>query len=255
MKQELIKPIVRVGNSAGVLLPREWLNGRAKIELVEEPIDIKRDVLEIIGDYLENIIGIYIIGSYARSEQKEGSDIDILIITKDTDKKIKKGRYDLLLISAKTLKKELENNLLPLLPMIREAKPLLNSIALDDYKNAKFTKKNIRFHIETTKSALAVIDKAIALAEIEGRGLSENIVYSLVLRLREVYIVDCLKNSKIATTKEFVCLIKKLTESDKAYRLYLNVKNDKKRSDERISVEEAEKIRNYIIKKIKEQEV
>ena len=255
MKQELIKPIVRVGNSAGVLLPRKWLNGRAKIELVKEPIDIKRDVLEIIKYYLADIIGIYVVGSYARSEQKEGSDVDILIITKDIDKKIKKGRYDLMLISAETLKKELENNLLPLLPMIRESRPLLNSTAVEGYKNTKFTQRNIRFHIETTKSALAVIDKAIALAEIEGRGLSENLVYSLVLRLREVYIVDCLKTGKIATTKELVYLIKKLTGSDKAYRLYLNVKNDKKRSDERINVEEAKKIQDYIIKKIKEQEV
>ena len=58
MGQELIKPIVRVGNSAGIVLPREWLNGKAKVELIEKPIDIKRDILEILEPYLEDVVGI-----------------------------------------------------------------------------------------------------------------------------------------------------------------------------------------------------
>jgi len=255
MKQELIKPIVRVGNSAGVLLPREWLNGKARVELFEKPIDIKKDVFEILDDYLEDIIGIYLVGSYAREEQTGQSDVDILAITKDINKRMKSGKYELMLISAKNLKKELEKNILPLLPMIREARPLLNSMAHDDYKDIKFTQENTKFHIETTNSALEVIDKSIGLAELEGRGLSENIIYSLVLRLREVYIVDCLKYKKIATIKEFVSLIKKLTGSDKTYRLYLNVKNNKEKSNEQINTKEAKKIQDYITKKIKEQKI
>ena len=106
-----------------------------------------------------------------------------------------------------------------------------------------------------SKSALKVIDDSIELAELEGRDLSENIIYSLVLRLREVYIVDCLNYNKIATTKEFVSLIKKLTESDKTYRLYLNVKNNKEKSNEQVSIKEAKKIQNYIIQRIKEQKI
>ena len=41
-KQELIKPIVRMGNSACVLLPKAWVDGKARVELIEKPIDIKK---------------------------------------------------------------------------------------------------------------------------------------------------------------------------------------------------------------------
>ena len=46
MKQELIKQIVKVGNSAGVILPREWLNGKARIELIEKAIQFGKAMLE-----------------------------------------------------------------------------------------------------------------------------------------------------------------------------------------------------------------
>ena len=85
----LTKRIVKVGNSAGVVLPREWLDGTAKIELVRKPIDIKKDVFKIIDPYLEHILGIYLTGSYARGEESERSDVDILVITNNINKKMK----------------------------------------------------------------------------------------------------------------------------------------------------------------------
>lgn len=255
MKQEVTKQIVRVGNSAGVILPKEWLNGKARIELISKPLNIRGDIIEILKNYLEHIIGVYLVGSYARNEQTEESDVDVIVITSDIDKKIKINKYDIALISAKTLKEILESNVLPLLPMLNEAKPLLNPVELDKYKDYSLTEKNMKFHIETTKSALSVISKGIELAKFENKELSENIVYSLILRLREVYIVDSLKNKEIATTKGFVTLLKNLAGSDKAYRLYLNVKNGGKESKEYIELEEAKKICSYIKRRIKEQEV
>ena len=44
-----------------------------------------------------------IFGSYARGDYKRGSDIDILILTKNTNKQIEKQRYNLTLISEKKL--------------------------------------------------------------------------------------------------------------------------------------------------------
>ena len=79
MKQELIKPIVKVGNSAGIILPKEWLNGKEKVELIETPKDIKKELLEVLDSYLPDIIGIYLTGSYARGEETPESDIDILV--------------------------------------------------------------------------------------------------------------------------------------------------------------------------------
>ena len=81
MENELIKPVIRVGNSAGILVPKAWINGKAKVELISRPVNIKKDIIEILEDYLEDILGIYLVGSYARKEETEKSDIDILAIT------------------------------------------------------------------------------------------------------------------------------------------------------------------------------
>ena len=97
--QKLIKPIIRVGNSAGVLLPKEWLNGKAKIELIEKPVDIKSESLQILNSHLDQIQGIYIVGSHARREETSHSDIDILGITSNLNLNINKGRYHIILIS------------------------------------------------------------------------------------------------------------------------------------------------------------
>ena len=43
---ELIKNTIRVGNSAGVLLPKEFLNTQVKIVL--QPLNIEKDILDIL---------------------------------------------------------------------------------------------------------------------------------------------------------------------------------------------------------------
>jgi len=251
---ELTKKIVRVGNSAGVILPREWYGGEAKVELIEKPVNIKKDLFEILIPYLEDIIGIYIVGSYARNEKTADSDIDAVVITNNIKKRIEKGKYEIILISKDSVEKQLENNILPLLPMLKEASPLINAKLLEDYKKTKLTKRNLRFHIETTKSAMKVVEESLKLANKMKINEGDGSAYSLILRLRGVYILDCLKNGKKWNKKEFLSLIKKISGSLNAYQGYLRVKEDKKPRDE-LPVEEAQKLHDYIIKKINQQEI
>ena len=86
---ELIKKTIRVGNSAGVLLPLDWYGSYVKV-ILEKPSPSK-EVIEILMRYnlLGDVIGVYIVCSYARNEQIEYSDVDILVITESTNKKIK----------------------------------------------------------------------------------------------------------------------------------------------------------------------
>ena len=88
---ELIKDTIRVGNSAGVLLPKEFLNTQVKIVL--QPLNIEKDILDILlqEKVLKEVLGVYLVGSYARNEQTIESDIDVLVITDNLDDKIKKG--------------------------------------------------------------------------------------------------------------------------------------------------------------------
>jgi len=253
-KQVLERQIVKLGNSAGVVLPREWLNGRAKIQLVEKPLDIKSDVFNILSQYLEEAIGIYLVGSYARGEQTNKSDVDVLVITDKTNKKINVGKYHLILITQKSIEDVLMINVMPILPMIMEAKPLLNSSWIKRYREAKITKRNLRWHLEIIKSGLKLIKLSMSLGKELERSCSDSTAYSLILHLRSIYIVDCLKKKRLWGNREFLKLIKEISGSLRAYDGYLRVKNDNKILMDGLPLQEAEKLYDYISKKIKEQE-
>lgn len=250
---EIIKNVARWGNGAGILLPREWLGNQVKIILVDRTLEIKKEVLSILEPYLEDILGIYIVGSYARGEQEERSDVDVLAITNKTRKKIKSGKYDINMIDKEDVEKQLKNNILPLLPMIKEARVIINPDLIERYKKVELTRKNMGFHIETTKSALNAIREVIKISKPYEK-ISDNITYSLILRLREAYIVDCLIENKRWSKKELLQIVKKISGSIEAYQGYLRAKDNKK-IKQATKLEEIEKIYNYILKKIGEQEL
>ena len=253
MENELIRPIVRIGNSAGVILPRKWLNSQAKVVL--EPLNIEKDILDILikEEILKEIEGVYLVGSYARSEQTIDSDIDVLAITNNLNKIIKKGRYEITCVSKEKTDYLLKNNALPILAWIKEAKTVINENLRISLTNTPLNKKNLKWHIETTKSAMKVMEKSIELSKDMGLKEGDASSYSLVLRLRTFYIIDCIRKNKQWKKKEFLSLIKKISGSLNAYEGYLRVKNDSKEKGRyNLEIKEAEKLMNYINKKIKE---
>ena len=248
---ELIKNTIRVGNSAGVLLPKEFLNTQVKIVL--QPLNIEKDILEILLEekILKDILGVYLIGSYARKEQTIESDIDVLVITKNINKRIEKGKYDLLLVSKEIVDEKMKKNIFPLLPMMIEAKPIINKELLNKYINTLLTKKNLKWNIDTTKSAMNVVKEYIKLAEEIQEKVSDAASYSLILRLRTIYIINCLKKGKIWTKREFLGLIKKISGSLIAYERYLDSKNNNTKAYN-LPIREAKKLIDYNNKKIRE---
>ena len=259
MKQQLIKPIVRIGNSSGVVLPKEWLNKKARIELIQESFsDIIKNIFKILEEnsLLQDTIGIYLCGSYARDEQRDDSDVDLLVITSNINKRIKKDVYDVTLISKDNVEKSLKNQILPILPMLKEAKPILNKDLLENYKRTPLTKKNLRWHIETTKSAIKMNKYHIKLSEeLSEKDAGDAVAYSLVLRIREALIIDSLRKNKISSKKELIDVIKKVAGSDSAYKGYIYSKeNPSKQMKNILPIEEAKKLLSYLENKIKEQE-
>ena len=99
MRNEVIKQAFKLGNSAGVLLPVEWQNRKVMVKLIER--SITQELMEILEEknLLKDIMGIYLAGSYARGEETEDSDIDVLIITDNVDKQLKIGKYEILFVS------------------------------------------------------------------------------------------------------------------------------------------------------------
>ena len=191
----LTKRIVKVGNSAGVVLPREWLDGTAKIELVRKPIDIKKDVFKIIDPYLEHILGIYLTGSYARGEESERSDVDILVITNNINKKIESGRYNIIMIDKKEIQEQFKKIAFPLIPMILEAKTLINNSLIKEI-SGNINRNNIKPVVELIKSAQNINKSFLDFDKELSSKTSSTIAYSLVLNLRSLYIIDCLRKNK-----------------------------------------------------------
>ena len=94
---------------------------------------------------------------------------------------------------------------------------------------------------------------SISFSKENMENISDNVIYSLILRLRESYIVNCLIKNRKSTTKEFVRLTEFITGSDNAYEAYLRIKNGKK-SQRIILIDIAEKLYSRVLKEIKKQE-
>jgi len=248
---ELIKQTINVGNSAGVLLPKEWLNSEVKVVL--QPLNIEKDILNILikEGILSNVLGIYLTGSYARNEQAIESDIDVLVITNGINKRIKIGKYDILLISKKELENKLKKDILPVLPMLKEAKIIINKDLREDYLDAPLNWKNLKWYIETTKERMSRVLEDIEFSKKNKKKVSDGSAYSLILRLRTLYIIDCLRKEKLWKKRGFLGLVKKISGSTTAYERYENTKNRDTR-ESRLPIKEAEKLRDYALKKTDE---
>ena len=244
-----IKKAIKAGNSSAVILPKSWLNKDVRIELVKKtPEAILLDTINITKEYLnlKNVIGIYLVGSYARSEEDKDSDIDILIITDNIDKElIRDGTYNILIISKELLRQKLNNDLLPIGPMLKEAMPLLNANYLSKIK-IKVTKENIRWYLKTTEEKLKIIKKIFDIERSKNkRYVDDAIAYTLVLRIRTLYIIDKLIKNEAYSKKEFIKLIKKVSLGETAYEGYLEVKHNEKRK-QKTRIDEAERLYNYL---------
>ena len=244
-----IKKAVKAGNSSAVILPRAWLNQEVRVELIKKtPETILLDIINIARRYLDlkEILGIYLVGSYARREESKDSDIDILIISSDIDKEvIKEGIYNILIVSVELLNQKLENNLFPLGSMIKEAIPLINSSYLDSIE-VEVTRKNVKWHIDTTKEKLELIKKILKTAKDK---IDNRTVYTLILRLRTLCIIQNLINKRAYSKKDFIKLITKISGSNNAYDSYLLIKNNLKGAN-KTTKEEAEKLYCYLKKQL-----
>ncbi|MBI2044764.1 nucleotidyltransferase domain-containing protein [Candidatus Pacearchaeota archaeon] len=210
---------------------------------------ILQEVLDIIKEDIDlsEIMGVYLVGSYAREDYTEKSDIDILIITEKTDLElIKNENYEILTISLDLLNYKLKEDLLPIGTMLKEAKPLLNSNFLSCL-DIKVTKRNVKWYLETTKDRLKLIKESIdTIKKKKPNGkLSDIIAYSLILRLRTIYMINCLKENKPYHKSEFLELVKKVSGSLVSYDRYIYEKGSEDHKRE-LPLSEGERLYEYL---------
>nr|AQS34761.1 hypothetical protein [uncultured archaeon] len=220
----IIKQTREVGTSAGVLLPRNWLNRQVVVTLFSPSLnDLAKDVFNILIDkgLNEEIKGIYLFGSYARGDYDFNSDIDVLVITKNINKLIKYGNYEISLVSEDKFSDNLFKNLL-YLSMLKEVKVIINKELIEEYQNKK-KKQNFNSLLNEIKRMIKINKEIVETDKEYKSNILDGTVYSIVLRMRELYLIKCLLSSERYNKKYFIKTI-----GEKNYSAYLRIKRDEK---------------------------
>ena len=222
--ETIIKQTREVGTSAGVLLPRKWLNKRVVVNLLfPSGNEITKNVLDILfkNNLNGEVKGIYLYGSYAREDYELESDIDILVITHKANKLINCDNYEVLLVSENNFSKNLPNNL-NYLSILKEIKVLINSELIEKYLSNDY-KLNIKKLLDEIFGIIKINKDTIKICKEEKKNIPDGIIYSIVLRLRELYLIKCFLSNKKYNKVYFLKLC-----GEKNYLAYTRVKRNKK---------------------------
>jgi predicted nucleotidyltransferase len=218
-REQIFRDVAPIGNGAHIFAPKEWLGERV---LVIRPLQfsLKSRILKVVEPYLENILGVYLYGSYARNEQTQDSDIDILIIS-NNNFKIKEKGFEIIVLEKNKIKDAIKIAPILIYSALREAKPIINSELLENLKRTYKPKiQNFKDYIKETKEIIKI---------------NEDILdpYSIILRLRGIFLIEGLFSEKIYSHKSFKEWIfkdaddkTKKIDFDSSYDAYLRIKKD-----------------------------
>ena len=253
INMKLIKNVQSWGNSAGVLLPKNWQGKRVQITLIDRTLEIKKEVFSILDPYLEEIIGIYICGSYSRGDEDDSSDIDIIAISNGLKKDIISGKYRVSIIPLSMIKSSIEKDPIQIFPRIKEAKTLLNDSLIKGLKNQKIRKDSFKKYFEDTLSIIKIDEDIINLDKNDMLDSAE-IIYSLILRARGIFLIKNILQNENYSKKKFLRYIEKdITKEnvDRLYNIYREYK-EKQTSEIKIKTEIVLKLLYFIKKEVKD---
>jgi len=125
-KRIFYRRTIRVGNSSGVLLPKYLLGAEVKVLILNPPLNIRKDILNLAGDFLDSVIGIYVINVQKRK-------VEVLVISTNISRSIESGNYHLDIVPINALKKSIREKL-SVREKIAKAKPILNKALLFELK-------------------------------------------------------------------------------------------------------------------------
>lgn len=196
MSDSIVKAVKRYGNSGGVYVPNRWIGGKVKIELIEEPLN-PQDVLAKIP--LEHVISAILYGSYARKEATEGSDIDILLIV-DDDYEMDipaeiRQKYDIQVKSLRDMRNALAHDPVFYKMIKDDAVALLNHQFLNSLKAATPKTADIEKRIGMIESSLNITKEILKI------DANADVAYPIVMRLKEILLIECLLSGKRYSAK------------------------------------------------------
>jgi len=258
IKEQIRKKVARSGNSGAVWVPKQWLGEEIIVTRLETPkLTLEEQIITILLPYLKEISGIFLYGSYSRNEQTQNSDIDLLIITKNKLKIKNIKNFDITVVQYNNIKEEIQKNPF-LFNLIQESTPVMNEVLLIELKKIKLnkikSKPSINQFIESSKSSLGITKEFIELDKLDSEYIqSDSIIYSIILRLRGIFLIKSLNQNKTFSNKEFknwVIKKTKLKDYKSIYQIYKDVRDNKKIKKLNIKIEHIELLHNLITNEI-----
>lgn len=254
-QEQLIRQVTEIGNGAHIFAPKEWANEKVLIVRLEKK-SIKERILEMLYPHLDKIITVLLYGSHGRNEADEDSDIDVLIIAKDKFKLNKKRNIEFTVISEDFLNSAIKINPIMMYSIFREAKALINQSYLEKLQKIEINSGLFKPFIKSTKESIKSSEEIIELDKKTGKTASNSIIYSLILRLRGIFIIHQLLKNK---TYSNVLFKKWITDNCKInynelYEIYRIVRAEKKVKD-KVSIENTEILLKFLKEELKKLEI
>ena len=240
------KKVVGFGNGSIVYTPKKWIGKTVTVILERKTADVREEILKILKEKLPEIEGIFLFGSYARNEQTESSDIDVLVIS-DTLKLKRQGNIDFLCTTKNRFVGDLKKDgTLFLWQIVQEAKPIFNERLLEELKGVK-TRPNFSGFFDSTLSAFKKIKGFLRedKQNNEKYCTSTASIYSLVLRMKTLFLIQLYLRKQAFSNKKFSAFIETHSFSAEKTKKFLDVyrtERDNKKSSERVLLEDAEKL-------------
>ena len=77
-QERIVRKVTLSGNGAHVFAPKEWVDEDVLIVRISK-LDVRKEVLKILEENMENVVSAFLFGSYARGDTHGGSDVDVLV--------------------------------------------------------------------------------------------------------------------------------------------------------------------------------
>jgi predicted nucleotidyltransferase len=252
MEEKLIRKVTLIGNGAHVFVPKEW-SGEQIALIRPEKKSLKERIISLIEPHLDSIAGVYLYGSHARAENIPGSDIDLLIIT-TRNLKIKADNFEIICLQREEIKKAIKIAPVLIYSILSEATPLINSALLEELRE-QYKPKTGDFteYFDECRRIIKINEEFIK--EEKGRYMpGEAVVYSLILRLRGIFIIKSILSRERYSHKQFKSWIKShlpKIDFDSVYGAYRSSKNEEP-IRQRIKTEDLKMLLEFLRKEVSE---
>lgn len=189
LQEQIVRKVMPSGNGAHVFAPKAWV-GEDVVIVRAIRSSVREKILDVLEPHLGDVKGVYLYGSYARKENDKDSDIDVLVITNEK-LKIKKKGFEIICLREEDIEKALKVAPLLLYSALAEAEAIVNLSLLEKLRDKYGLKLNdLKDYINESKRIIEI-----------NRELLDP--YSIMLRLRGVYIIRSLLSEEKSSNKKF----------------------------------------------------